>query len=262
MTQFVQHDLGQQKRGATAVVTLNGNAANVRLLDSSNLNAYKNGRQHQYRGGLVTQSPHRIAIPNDGRWYVTVDLTGMRPGARVNSSVRVEPPPLPMARSLPPASLSTIAVDRPPPDLLGGGRTWDTFICHAFEDKVAIARPLYDALISFGVTVWFDDAEMGIGDSLRRKIDHGLAHSAFGIVIFSTAFFAKGWSQYELDGIVTRTNAGEQNLLPIWHKVTKDEVRAQSPSLADKVARSTSDLTVREIAEEIARRVRPDLFTA
>jgi len=99
-----------------------------------------------------------------------------------------------------------------------------------------------------------------IGDSLRRKIDQGLARSAFGVVIFSVAFFAKGWPQYELDGIVTRSVAGEQNLLPIWHKVSKDEVRAQSPSLADKVARSTSAFTAQEIAEEIARRVRPDLF--
>ena len=59
---------------------------------------------------------------------------------------------------------------------------------------------------------------------------------------------------------MTRSVAGEQNLLPIWHKVSKDEVRAQSPSLADKVARSTSAFTAQEIAEEIARRVRPDLF--
>lgn len=35
---------------------------------------------------------------------------------------------------------------------------------------------------------------------------------------------------------------------------------AESPSLADKVARSTSQYTVAAIAEEIARRVRPDLF--
>ena len=104
------------------------------------------------------------------------------------------------------------------------------FISHASEDKADIARPLYDAL------------------------------TAFGVVIFSVAFFAKGWPQYELDGIVTRSIAGEQNLLPIWHKVSKDEVRAQSPSLADKVARSTSEFTAQEIAEEIARRVRPDLF--
>lgn len=41
---FQQFDLGHQKRGATVVVTLQGNAANVRLLDSSNLNSYKGSR--------------------------------------------------------------------------------------------------------------------------------------------------------------------------------------------------------------------------
>lgn len=260
MSQFVQHDLGHQKRGSTAVVTLKGNAANVRLLDSSNLSAFKNRRRHNYRGGLVKQSPFRIVIPNDGRWYVTVDVNGQGPRARVSSSVQIEPPPLPFARSAPPASLSEVRVERPPAGISDDGRTWDVFISHASEDKADIARPLFEALTILGVTVWFDEAELGIGDSLRRKIDQGLARSAFGVVVFSASFFAKGWPQYELDGIVTRSVAGDQNLLPIWHKVTKDEVRAQSPSLADKVARSTAEFTAEEIAEEIARRVRPDLF--
>jgi Domain of unknown function (DUF1883)/TIR domain len=260
MANFTQYDLGQQKRGSSVVVTLQGHAANVRLLDSSNLSAYKNGRQHKFYGGLVQRSPFRVVVPRDGHWYVTIDLTGMQAGARVKSSIRIEPPPLPVARSASPALLSEVHVERPPAGVMNDGQTWDVFISHASEDKADIARPLYDALTAFGVSVWFDDAELHIGDSLRRKIDQGLARSAFGVVIFSVAFFAKGWAQYELDGIVTRSVAGEQNLLPIWHKVSKDEVRAQSPSLADKVARSTSAFTVQEIAEEIARRVRPDLF--
>lgn len=261
MSQFTVHNLGTQKRGSVAVVTLKGNAANVRLMDSANLSAYKNRRNHRYRGGLVTQSPHRIVIPSDGQWYITVDLQGMKPGARVSSAVQIQPPPLPLAKPAP-APLSQVRVDPPSPGLAVDGRTWDVFISHASEDKGDIARPLYEALKALGVTVWFDEAELRIGDSLRRNIDQGLARSAFGIVVFSGAFFSKGWPQYELDGLVTRSVAGEQNLLPIWHKVSKDEVRAQSPSLADKVARSTADFTVQEIADEIARRVRPDLFVS
>jgi hypothetical protein len=260
IVKFQQYDLGQQKRGATAIVTLQGNAANMRLMDLSNFSAYKNGRKNRFYGGLVQRSPYRVTIPRDGHWYVTVDLQGMRPGARVRSAVRGEPGALPLARSSSPGDLSAVRVERPPVSADDHGRTWDVFISHAGEDKASIARPLYAALAGYGVEVWFDEAELRIGDSLRRKIDQGLARSAFGVVICSEAFFAKGWPQYELDGIVTRTIAGEQNLLPIWHKITKDEVRAQSPSLADKVARSTADFTVDEIAEEIARRVRPDLF--
>ncbi|MFC7619372.1 DUF1883 domain-containing protein [Microlunatus sp. GCM10028923] len=209
---------------------------------------------------VTGRSPLRIVIPRDGHWYVVVDLQGMGSKARVRSAVHVEPPPLPVVRSSAPPSLSSVRVQPPTAALADDGQTWDAFISHAGEDKADIARPLYEALCDLGVTVWFDDAELRIGDSLRRRIDQGLGRSAFGVVIFSTAFFSKGWPQYELDGIVTRTVAGEQNLLPIWHKITKDEVMAQSPSLADKVARSTSEFSVEEIADEIARRVRPDLF--
>jgi hypothetical protein len=134
-------DLGHLKRGSTVVVSLRGNAANVRLLDATNFNAYKAGRQHKYYGGLVRKSPHRIAVPRDGRWYVTVDMAGMRQGARVTSSVNVEPPPLPMARSATPASLSNVQVERPPAHAADTDQTWDVFVSHASEDKTDIARP-------------------------------------------------------------------------------------------------------------------------
>ena len=71
-------------------------------------------------------------------------------------------------------------------------------------------------------------------------------------MIFSRPFFAKGWTQYELDGIVGQAVEGTQRLLPIWHNITKDEVQQQSPSLADKLARSTGTHTIHEIAAEIA----------
>ena len=41
-------------------------------------------------------------------------------------------------------------------------------------------------------------------------------------------------------------------ILPLWHQISKQEVIDYSPSLADKVARSTSDFTIDEIAGEIA----------
>lgn len=65
------------------------------------------------------------------------------------------------------------------------------------------------------------------------------------------SFFAKGWPQYELDGIVGLSVAGKQRMLPIWHEISKDEVEASSPSLADKLARTTATSTIAEIADEI-----------
>jgi hypothetical protein len=40
-------------------------------------------------------------------------------------------------------------------------------------------------------------------------------------------------------------------MLPIWHEISRDEVESQSPSLADKIARTTATSTIAEIADEI-----------
>lgn len=250
---FTHFPLGHCERGAVVEVTLRGNAANVRLMDSSNFNSYKNGRQHRYIGGLMQRSPTRLQIPNSGQWHVAVDFQGL--AGRANVGVRVLPPEL--LQPLPPiqeqaSSLASIAATAATTPSADTGREFDVFISHAHEDKDAIVRPLAHALQAEGLEVWYDEFELSIGDSLRRKIDAGLARSRFGVVVLSQAFFAKNWPQYELDGLVTREMTGEQVILPLWHGISKDEVIAQSPSLADKVALRTADYSVAEIAQQIA----------
>lgn len=248
-----RYDLGQLKKGAVVIVTLK-NRANILLMDSTNYRNYAANRQHRYYGGEMRTSPTRITVPRDGHWFLAIDLGGY--SGRIQSNVRVQPPPRGM---LPPmrdsGSLRMVrheAPEEPPPGGALGGRTWDVFLSHASEDKDEIARPLAEALGRLDVSVFLDEIEMKIGDSLRRKIDQGIRSSRFAAVVFSTHFFGKGWTQYELDGIVTMSVAGEQNLLPIWHNTTKAEVMQHSPSLADKVARSTATHTIEEIAQEIA----------
>ncbi|MFI0448489.1 DUF1883 domain-containing protein [Actinomadura sp. 6N118] len=261
---FQSYDLGRQTKGAVAVVSLRGSAANVRLMDAQNYRAFSKGRRHKYAGGLAKGSPVRLAIPNNGHWYVTVDLIGL--SGSVRSAVTVEPPPPP---PLPPLRETTDAVSlrnirhEAPPRLeeVDDPQVWDVFISHASEDKAAVARPLAEYLQAAGLEVWLDAFEMRIGDSLRRKIDRGLARSRFGVIVLSKSFFAKEWPQYELDGLISRHVSGEQSLLPIWHNITKDEVMAQSPSLVDKIARSTAQFTIEEIAREIAEVVRPGAVT-
>jgi hypothetical protein len=248
---FVHHDLGQRRSGEIVEIILSGNAANVRLMDSSNLQSYKNGRNHRYQGGLAKRSPIRLQIPHSGHWHVAVDLVGL--AGNVRSSARVLPSPLPALREIPLSSVpSLIQPESSPAMEEGSTREYDVFISHASEDKDEIVRPLANALKHEGLKVWYDEFELKIGDSLRRKIDRGLASSRVGLVILSVSFMSKGWTNYELDGIVTRTVTGEQVLLPIWHNVSKREVVEYSPSLADKVARSTATHTVEEIATEIA----------
>lgn len=118
--------------------------------------------------------------------------------------------------------------------------TYDAFVSYASEDKDDLVRPLVEALNKKGYSVWYAEFKLRIGDSLRRSIDKGLAHSKFGIVVLSPSFFAKNWTQYELDGLVAKEMTGGKVILPIWHKVSKDEVMAYSPALADKFELNTA----------------------
>lgn len=252
---FLQYDLGSRQRGEIVEVTLT-RGANVRLMNSSDFLNYKNGRRHRYIGGLARQSPVRLQIPNAGHWYVAVDMQGLQGSTR--ASVRVVPGALPEIREAPLTSAPSL-VRNTPPGVEPGGHAYDVFISHASEDKDSIVRPLANALVSEGLEVWYDEFSLRIGDSLRQKIDKGLAMSRVGLVVLSPAFIGKGWTNYELDGIVTRTVSGEQILLPIWHEITKQQVINYSPSLADKVARSTATHTVEEIASEISQLLRGDM---
>ncbi len=60
--QFVQHDLGYRKGGKIVEIQLSGSAANVRLMDSSNLSSYKKSCQYSYYVGWCTKVKNEKGI--------------------------------------------------------------------------------------------------------------------------------------------------------------------------------------------------------
>jgi hypothetical protein len=113
---------------------------------------------------------------------------------------------------------------------------WDAFISHASEDKEVVARPLASALTHAGLRIWLDAQEIGVGDSIRQKIDEGLRLSHFGVVVLSPAFMKKRWPSNELNALF----ATQTRILPVWHNVRQPRVAQYSPLLADLAAVSTS----------------------
>ena len=128
----------------------------------------------------------------------------------------------------------------------------DLFISHASEDKDDFVRPLVHALVEEGLQVWFDEFELHIGDSLRQKIDEGLRRSRYGLVVFSPTFFEKHWTQYEMDGLIAKQMAGERVILPVWHRLTRDEIAQQGPSLTDIISLNSSTDSAEVIASKVA----------
>jgi phage baseplate assembly protein W len=170
------------------------------------------------------------------RWIDTfnIDYT-----ARINAAghdhvaqVEQEAPLVPFPVPNPSASFAEIERD--------GATEWDVFISHASEDKTSFVDPLAARLQGHGLRVWYDAFTLTVGDSLRRSIDRGLARSRYGIVVISPNFLNKEWPQKELDGLVAREVEGVKVILPVWHNIQEPQIRAYSPTLADKLAVSSS----------------------
>jgi len=65
------------------------------------------------------------------------------------------------------------------------------------------------------------------------------------------SFVKKNWTEYEPNGMVAREIIGHKVILPIRHKISKNEVLEFSPSLADKMALNTSIHTIEDIVKSL-----------
>jgi hypothetical protein len=129
------------------------------------------------------------------------------------------------------------------------------FVSHAWEDKEDFVDEFVNELDVLGVRAWYDKQRMAWGDSMRAKIDEGLAKSKFGVVIISPSYIADGkyWTKTELDGLFQLESVNGKTILPIWHNITKKDVMAYSPLIAGKLAMTTAAMTPKEIAEELLK---------
>ncbi|MBV8807784.1 MAG: toll/interleukin-1 receptor domain-containing protein [Acidobacteriaceae bacterium] len=126
---------------------------------------------------------------------------------------------------------------------------WDVFISHSSEDKAQVVIPLVNALEGRGVRVWLDDNQILLGDSIVGRIEEGLSKSQFGVVVVSPSFLKRKWTLKEL-----RSFQWSDNILPVWHHVSADDVRAHAPLLADlKAINTTAGIDV--VADVILRKL-------
>jgi len=132
---------------------------------------------------------------------------------------------------------------------------YDVFVSHATEDKDYV-EPLVQALERAGIRVWFDKSALEWGDDLRAAIDRGLTNCRYGIVVFSQAFLRKKkWTEYELNSLFAREQAGNKLILPIWHGITREDLLQYSPGFADRLAKISSTDSHDDIVQSLLRMV-------
>jgi hypothetical protein len=88
------------------------------------------------------------------------------------------------------------------------------FLCHAFEDK-EIARLLAEQLQSAGIETFFDEWSIRAGDSLRTRIEEGLANCTHFLVLLSPKSINRPWVNAEIDAAFVRKVQGRARLIPL-----------------------------------------------
>jgi len=131
----------------------------------------------------------------------------------------------------------------------------NVFISSVSADK-ELAAQIKDGLQQMGISS--NLVVLGLGDSLAKRVEQGLREADYGVLILSKAFFQRPWPRYDLDQLVTSEQEfeGKTQLLPVWHKVSQQDIARFSPTLASKVGVPTEQgLDV--VIEEIANAVQP-----
>ncbi len=124
-------------------------------------------------------------------------------------------------------------------------------------DRRDAATKLSDLLEAEGVSVWFSEKDIVLGQPFMREIDRGLARSRAGLVLVTPALLTRvnnrGVSDKELSELLAR-----DQLIPVVHGTTYDEVRKVSPLLGSRNGLNTSEDSMEVIATKIAELVALD----
>jgi hypothetical protein len=71
-------------------------------------------------------------------------------------------------------------------------------------------------------------------------------------VVFSQAFLRKKkWTEYELNALFAREQAGNKLILPIWHEITREDLLQYSPAFADRLAKLSSTDSYADIVKSL-----------
>jgi nucleoside phosphorylase len=94
-------------------------------------------------------------------------------------------------------------------------KRWTIFLSYSSQDRLFADR-LYQKLCDAGITVWYDEKEILIGDDILSKIGEGLSGSDFLLVVLSETAINSNWVKAELaPKILQRVDRQKVTILPI-----------------------------------------------
>jgi hypothetical protein len=110
--------------------------------------------------------------------------------------------------------------------------------------------------VSRGISVWFSENDIALGEPFMRAIDRGLLNSRVGIVLVTPAMLnrlpAAGVADKELSVLLRR-----DQLVPIMHGTTYEALEKVSLMLASRNGLDTTGSSMAVVADKLAELVAP-----
>lgn len=132
--------------------------------------------------------------------------------------------------------------------------SYDIFLSHASEDKVAFVRPLLRALREQGLTVWYDEEQITGGDDVRSKINEGIRASGHCVLVVSPHLM-KFWPEAELSAFFAKqAHSGKKYIIPVTLNLEWSVVLDKYPLLGGRVFLKASD-GLKQLAKNVVRAV-------
>jgi hypothetical protein len=96
-----------------------------------------------------------------------------------------------------------------------GADDYDIFISHASEDRVAIARPIFEACERLGLKTFLDEEHIAWGETFTKKINIALGAARTVLAVISSTSVAKDWPLTEVNTALTLEVSGDKTVVPL-----------------------------------------------
>ncbi len=121
---------------------------------------------------------------------------------------------------------------------------FDFFVSYKYRDSARFAERLKTALESLEAEVWLDSDRMHPGDSILASIEDGIRSSIDAIVILSEHYLT-GWADAERAALYALMVSRRIRMVPIWYRLSADEVGELAPMFAGITAIEVGDSSER-----------------
>ncbi|KAH0637519.1 hypothetical protein KY289_037434 [Solanum tuberosum] len=116
--------------------------------------------------------------------------------------------------------------------------SYDVFLSFRGEDtRKNFTGHLYFRLCQVGVNTFIDDEELRKGDVISNKLDKAIEQSRIAIVVLSKNYASSSWCLDELVKILDCRAKLKQVVLPIFYDVDPSQVRKQTGSFGEALAK-------------------------